>query len=208
MGIRLVDKVSVFIDFKSPYSYVAVQPLIDFARVEQVELEWLPYSLQLNRLGGGDQGGQPEVIYPIHKIRYMYLDVRRFANAQGLIIKGPERIFDGAIAGIGMLFAQRHSIFDDYRDTVFERFFKRDLNIDSAQEIAGVIQAVGGNSQDFLSYLDGEGRAQHAAIQAQAAQLGIFGVPTMVYQGELFWGGDRIEFLREQVRVAKSLRSR
>jgi 2-hydroxychromene-2-carboxylate isomerase len=196
-----MEKVRIFIDFKSPYSYVAIKPLEELSQSEQVELEWLPYSLKLNRPG---PGGQSEVMYPMHKIRYMYQDVRRFANQQGLVIKGPERIFDGTVGGIGMLFAQKHAIFEPYRDTVFERFFKRDLNIDSAQEIASLIQSLGAKVEAFPGFLEGEGRLQHAAIQAQAATLGVFGVPTMVYQDELFWGGDRLEFLRERIRSARA----
>ena len=29
-----------------------------------------------------------------------------------------------------------------------------------------------------------------------AMDLGIFGAPTMVYQGELFWGNDRLDVLK------------
>ena len=29
---------------------------------------------------------------------------------------------------------------------------------------------------------------------------GMFGVPTMVFNGELFWGGDRIPLLIERIR--------
>jgi 2-hydroxychromene-2-carboxylate isomerase len=195
-----MDKVSVYIDFKSPYSYVAIQPLIEFSKSENIELEWLPYTLLLQRPG---PDGHAEVMYPLHKIRYMYMDVRRFANAQGLTIKGPERIFDGTISAIGMLFAQKNAFFEAYRDIVFERFFKRDLNLDSAEEIAGVIQTLGGEVTSFAAFLEGEGRLQHSALQAEAQKLGVFGVPSMVYQGELFWGGDRLESLRARVREGK-----
>ncbi len=196
--------ISVYIDFKSPYSYLAVQPLLELSHSEKVALDWLPYTLVLHRPG---PGGAPEVMYPIRKIRYMYMDVRRFANAQGLIIKGPERIFDGTVSAVGMLYAQRHSVFEAYRDTVFERFFKRDLNLDSADEIASVIQSAGADARGFSTFLETEGRTQHAAIQAKAEQLGVFGVPSMLYQGELFWGGDRLEFLRERIRADKALRT-
>ncbi len=199
-----MDKVSVYIDFKSPYSYVAVQPLIALSHSENIGLEWFPYALQLNRVG---PSGEHEVMYPIHKIRYMYMDVRRFAIAQGLIIKGPEKIFDGTFSAIGMLYAQKHSVFETYRDIVFERFFKRDLNIDSAEEIAAVIQSAGADARGFLEFLAGEGRLQQAAIQAKAEQLGVFGVPSMLYQGELFWGGDRLEVLRERIRASKALQT-
>ena len=34
---------------------------------------------------------------------------------------------------------------------------------------------------------------------AEAVRLGIFGTPTYVYRGELFWGQDRLEFLEQAI---------
>jgi 2-hydroxychromene-2-carboxylate isomerase len=192
-----MESVTVYIDFKSPYSYVAVKPLIELAQAEAVALDWRPFTLQLQRAYAS---ADSQVIYSMRKIRYLYLDVRRFARSQGLIIKGPERIFDGTVSSIGMLYAQQQAVFEAYRDTVFERFFKRDLNIDSADEIAAVIQSAGGDSSAFAAFLEGEGHLQHAAIQAEAEQTGVFGIPTMVFRDELFWGADRIELLRKSIR--------
>ena len=196
-----MDTVIVYIDFKSPYSYVAVRPLIEFAQSESVELDWKPFTLQLER---SNAGGESRVMYSMQKIRYLYMDVRRFANPQGLTIKGPQRIFDATISSIGMLYAQRHAVFEAYRDVVFERFFKRELNLDSAEEIAAVISSVGAQAGGFAAFLEDEGRQQHAELQAEADRAGVFGVPTMVYRGELFWGADRIELLRQRVREQRA----
>lgn len=196
-----MDSVKVYIDFKSPYSYVAVRPLIEFAQSESVELDWKPFTLQLER---PNAAGESRVMYSMQKIRYLYMDVRRFGNPQGLTIKGPERIFDATISSIGMLYAQRHAVFEAYRDVVFERFFKRELNLDSAVEIAAVIASVGAQASGFAAFLDGEGRKQHAELQTEAEQAGVFGVPTMVYRGELFWGADRIELLRQRIREQRA----
>ncbi len=193
-----MESVRVYIDFKSPYSYVAVRPLIELAQAEAVSLDWRPFTLQLQRAYAS---ADSQVIYSMRKIRYLYLDVRRFAKPQGLIIKGPERIFDGTVSSIGMLYAQQQAVFEAYRDTVFERFFKRDLNIDSADEIAAVIRSAGGDPSDFAAFLEGEGRLQHAAIQAEAEQTGVFGIPSMIFRDELFWGADRVELLRERIRL-------
>ena len=59
------------------------------------------------------------------KVRYAYMDARRYANQQGLILKGPERIYNGYYSNAGMLYAQRNSIFRAYNDIVFEKFWKR-----------------------------------------------------------------------------------
>ena len=36
-------------------------------------------------------------------------------------------------------------------------------------------------------------------LRAEAEETGIFGVPTFVFDNELFWGGDRIDLLRERL---------
>jgi hypothetical protein len=34
----------------------------------------------------------------------------------------------------------------------------------------------------------------------------VFGVPTMVFNGELFWGGDRISLLTERIRAPETVK--
>lgn len=46
----------------------------------------------------------------------------------------------------------------------------------------------------------GPARAEHDRIIDEAETLGVFGVPTMVFNGELFWGGDRIDMLTERIK--------
>jgi 2-hydroxychromene-2-carboxylate isomerase len=39
----------------------------------------------------------------------------------------------------------------------------------------------------------------------EAEALGVFGVPTMVFNGELFWGGDRIDMLIERIKQPETI---
>jgi 2-hydroxychromene-2-carboxylate isomerase len=50
----------------------------------------------------------------------------------------------------------------------------------------------------------GLAREEHDRIIAEAEALGVFGVPTMVFNGELFWGGDRIPILIERIRAPQT----
>jgi 2-hydroxychromene-2-carboxylate isomerase len=45
----------------------------------------------------------------------------------------------------------------------------------------------------------GPARAEHDRIIDEAEALGVFGVPTMVFNGELFWGSNRIDMLIERI---------
>ncbi len=40
-----------------------------------------------------------------------------------------------------------------------------------------------------------EARARYDELTAEAIELQVFGAPTYVYNSELFWGQDRLEFL-------------
>jgi 2-hydroxychromene-2-carboxylate isomerase len=98
-----------------------------------------------------------------------------------------------------MLYAQRRGVFDRYNDLAFERFWKRELDIEDPGAIARVIEESGAPSAAFADFLAGEGRVELDRITAEAEAAGVFGVPTFVIDGELFWGGDRIWMVREKL---------
>ena len=195
-------RVRVYTDYKSPYAFVANKRLFELEPKYGVELEWLPYTLRIPEFMGTVEERTPHFW---RKVRYSYMDARRHANAQGLVMKGPRRIYDAFYASAGMLFAQRHGIFRSYHDTVFQRFWSHDLEIDNLSDIAGVIAASGGSAAEFEAYVHGPARTEHDRIIDEAEALGVFGVPTMVFNGELFWGGDRIDMLIERIRNPESI---
>lgn len=127
------------------------------------------------------------------------MDCRREATRRGLIIRGPRHIFDSSIAHIGMLYAKRQGDFRPYHNTVYERFWKRELEIEAPHIIQHVLQEVGVNTVGFLDYLNGEGRREHDRLRKIAEDMGVFGVPSYVVNGELFWGAERIPRVRERL---------
>jgi 2-hydroxychromene-2-carboxylate isomerase len=98
-----------------------------------------------------------------------------------------------------MLFAHRQGLYRPYHHTVFRRFWSQDLEIDELSDISCVIASIGGSVREFEAYVQGPARAEHDRIIDEAETLGVFGVPTMVFNGELFWGGDRIDMLIERI---------
>ncbi len=193
--------VQIYTDYKSPYAFVANARLFDLEEKEGVRLEWRPYTLRIAEFMGTVEERTPHFW---RKVRYSYMDARRFANVQGLTIKGPRRVYDAFYSSAGMLFAQRHGIFRPYHETVFRRFWNHELELDELSEISGVIAGLGASAADFEAYVKGPAREEHDRIIAEAESLGVFGVPTMVFNGELFWGGDRIPLLIERIRDPES----
>jgi 2-hydroxychromene-2-carboxylate isomerase len=194
-------RVRIYSDYKSPYAFVASAALFALEEKEGVELEWLPYTLRIPEFMGTVEERTPHFW---RKVRYLYMDARRFANAQGLTLKGTKRIYDAFHSSAGMLFAQRHGFFRLYHDTVFKRFWNHELELDELSEIGAIIECCGGSASEFAAYVNGPARAEHDRIIDEAETLGVFGVPTMVFNGELFWGGDRIAMLIERIRAPET----
>ena len=94
--------VTVYIDYKSPYAYLAKDPAWELEREFDVRLEWLPYTLEIPEFLGTVEGRNA---HQWRRIRYSYMDARRLANRRGLTVRGPQKIFDSSIAAIGMLYA-------------------------------------------------------------------------------------------------------
>ena len=189
-------RVTLYIDYKSPYAYLAKDPAYELEREFDVHLEWLPYILNIPDYLGTVEGRNA---HQWRRVRYSYMDARRLANRRGLIVRGPQKIFDSSLAAIGMLYAQRHDVFRAYNDIVFERFWKRELDIENREAIRAVLSEAGAPVKEFFGFVDSEGRRDLDRICRQAEEIGVFGVPTFVVDGELFWGGDRIWMVREKL---------
>lgn len=188
--------VIAYTDYKSPYAYLAKDPTYELADELGVTLDWRPFVLDIPS-AFGDLDLRTEAQW--RKVKYLYQDVRRFANKRGLRVLGPQKVFDSSLAAIGMLYAQRAGCFRAYHDTVFERFFLRDLDIEQVDLIKVVLDQAGADTSDFYDFLTGEGRRELDRIQAEALGHGVFGVPSFVVGGELFWGHDRVEWVRERL---------
>src|SRR5215510_15050927 len=99
---------------------------------------------------------------------------------------------------MGLLYAKRHGVFRAYHDRVFERFWTRDLDIESAEALADVLARAGANTTEFFAFAQREGRQQLEAIQKDAEAAGVFGVPSyMLENGDLYWGREHLPHIRE-----------
>lgn len=188
--------IKLYFDYKSPFAYLAKDEAYQLEDDYHVQIEWLPYVLNIPEALGDLQNRTKQ---QWRKIRYLYMDARRWANKRGLLVRGPQKIFDSSIAAIGMLYACEQGKFRPYHDRVYERFWKRELDIEDQQAIAAVLAEVGANPEGFLAYLEREGRTELAVIQQRAEADEIFGVPIFIVEGEMFWGHDRILLLREKL---------
>jgi 2-hydroxychromene-2-carboxylate isomerase len=186
------ETVKLYFDYKSPFAFLASEPAFELPNRYRIDLRWIPYQLLLK--GPGQRSIRSD-----WKARYSYLDARRFAAPRGVVIKGPKKIYDTRPALIGALFAMRTGSFRRYTAEAFGRFFRREIELDDADAIAALLAELGDSASDYKRYLEGEGAAEYAEVEAEAERDHIFGVPIFLFRDEPFWGHDRMPMLEERL---------
>jgi 2-hydroxychromene-2-carboxylate isomerase len=199
--------ITVFTDYKSPYAYLAKDPTYELANRAGVRLDWRPYILDIpSYLGTARVDAEGRVLeearnaHQWRRVRYSYMDCRRQARKCGLVIRGTQKIWDSNLAAAGMLYAQAagEPAFRRYHDMVFERFWRRALDIEDVAVIAAVLTECGADGGGFPAYAEA-GRSAVAEISRAAEASGVFGVPSYIVDGELFWGREHLADIEQML---------
>lgn len=197
--------VKVYSDYKSPYAYLAKDLVYELEAETGARIDWLPYTLDIpSYLGSARLGADGKVIeesrnaHQWRRVKYSYMDCRREANLRGLTIRGTQKIWDSSLANIGLLFARREGVVRAYHDRVFERFWRRDLDIESIDVLSALLTDCGADGVSFAAFVAGDGRQELLDVQQEAEAAGVFGVPSFVLEdGDLYWGREHLPRIRE-----------
>ncbi|MEL7032508.1 MAG: DsbA family protein [Pseudomonadota bacterium] len=195
----------VYVDIKSPYAFVAIRPTLALEAELGVSFEWRPLTLDIPRYLGSAKKKEGKVVASEGRsqrtwnaIRYSYRDARRYAERQGLILKGTEKIWDSSLPNITILWVMNkaRSRLAAYFEAVYPPFWRRELDIEDIAVIEACLRDAGISTDGFQAYAQGEGRRLHDDLQSQFHPHGIFGVPTYVLGDEILFGREHIPYLR------------
>jgi 2-hydroxychromene-2-carboxylate isomerase len=189
---ELLEPIKFYYDYKSPFTFLAFAPALELERTHRVKLAFYPHVFDFEAYGGELKDRSPRDWF---KVQYLYADARRFANERGITIRGPQKLFNSRLALISGIFADSQGKFREYSLRVFERFFKRELDLENIDTLAAVISDTGMDAAEFRRFAVGEGPAALAEALAQGERDGVFGVPTFIVAGEPFWGNDRMSWI-------------
>jgi len=188
-------EVKMYSDFKSPYAFLAFDPGMALGQRFDVRVRWIPFQLRVK--GKGERSAYSE-----YKVKYSYMDARRWAKPRGLWIRGPLKVYNTTPAAIGGLFADTQGRLLDFGRLAFKKFFLREFEADEPEAVARLIVELGLSDRHYLEYLAGEGRAAYERCQEEAAADHVFGVPFFMFADEPFWGYDRLGLLEQRLTEA------
>lgn len=192
MGRRRSPGLELWFEFASTYSYLTVARIGVVAEAAKVEVRWRPFLLGpiFQRQGWNDS---PFNLYPA-KGRYMWRDMERLCEGYGLPFRRPS-VFPrhGLLAARVATVAEAEGWCEAWSRAVFHANFALDREIGESAVIADLLEGLGRKPARVLeAAASPEVKAALRARTEEAAELGIFGAPTLRVGDELFWGNDRL----------------
>jgi 2-hydroxychromene-2-carboxylate isomerase len=195
---RMTTKsVEFYFDFGSPAAYLAYTQLPHLCADTGAALVWKPMLL-----GGVFQatGNRSPAEVPA-KRPYMNADLKRFAARYGVPFRHNPNfpintllLMRGA-TGLQMREPER---FRAYVDAVYHAMWVEPQNLNDPATVGAVLQAAGFDAGQLLALANAqEVKDRLKANTEEAVQRGVFGAPTMFVGDQMFWGQDRLDFVRE-----------
>ena len=137
-----------------------------------------------------------------HKGKYLIKDLKLFADKYKISYQF-NRYFPIKSIHImrGSLVAEQNNYFHDYIDKFFVAAWVDSLNLNDEKIFEKFLKNMNINYADFFQKLSEPKIKDDLKNRTEAAfKKGIFGAPTFVVNGKIFWGQDRLEFVLKEAK--------
>ena len=188
-----MQKILFFFDFMSPYAYLAAQRLPQLAERYGREIEYCPINLPKAKVAAGNTGPANRAI-PI-KHRHLRKDLQRWAELYGVPLVPPASYGSDRL-NRGTFFAIDRGVEASYVLGAWHLIWGCGGGMQDGALMGELCAKLGWNLEAFAAYADSpEAQERYAASQDRAHKLGVFGVPMICIDGEMWWGNDRLHFV-------------
>ena len=193
----MTKSIDFYFDFISPYSYLAHKKI-----KENTERKYINFNYKPILVGGlhNLQGiTPPAFIKP--KLKYMISDCNLIAKKANFdFIWNSKFPINSLLIMRGYLFINE-DIKDLYLNTMFDAYWKNNLDISNEEILITLLKKCKINLDSFLvGVKDLKIKDGLKKVTQEAHDKEIFGAPTFVVNGKIFWGQDRLEFALDEYR--------
>lgn len=188
---------------QSPWTYLGHDRFAAMARAAGAEVRVRPVDLgAVFKVSGGLPLGQR----PAQRQAYRLVELQRFADHLKLQMNVKPRFFP--VAGdpaahliIAVDLADGTEAAMKLSKAVFNAVWAEERDIASEQVLSELLQEAGLPAQRLAESRGQLVQNRYAADTNAAIEAGIFGAPSYVVDGEIFWGQDRLDFVQRRLGV-------
>ncbi len=196
----MAGSIEFFLALTSPWTYLATPRVRDLATEHDLDLRLRPFDIfaVFRRNGTKAVGDRP---VPVQRNRLN--ELRRWSTHLGLDLNPQPRHFpvDPTLSG-KMLLSALDGPGDaaEFAWRVMRACWAEERDISDRETLAAIAADCGLDGAALLAAVEGgHADAAFAKNTEDAIVADVFGAPTFLFAGELYWGQDRIEFLRRAV---------
>lgn len=182
----------------SPWSYLGHERLGNIARKHRSQIRVKPVDFAKIFPASG---GLPLAKRAPQRQKYRLVELARWQKHLGVPLTIQPKYFpyDATVASLLILAAVKE--LDDkmamlIASAIFKGCWVEERNMAEPEELLNIVKAQGLDAAALVAAARSEENiARYAELTEEAMARGVFGAPTYVYNDELFWGQDRLDFL-------------
>lgn len=194
------QRIELFYDFRSPYSYLALTQLAEMG----IEIDFRPIKILevMQKVGN-----TPTTLTCKAKGDYARMDLGRWAQRYAIILNPSDmKVNDGDACSRAVLAARQEDRLS-VSLALYRALWSEAKVINGSDAVMAALQGSATGLDQIASRInDPETVRQLDENTEEAARRGVFGSPTMLVGDAMFFGNDRLDFLREELNRQESIK--
>ena len=189
-----MSEIDFWFSIGSTYTYLSVNRIAEVAKKESLSINWKPFSVRKIMMDMDNIPFTP----PSKKVKsdYMWRDIERRAKFYGFeaIVPAPYPLKEFDLANQIAILGMNEGWGVDYVTITYKRWFQQGKEPATEPNLSEILNELNLNKDEISKNANSEEiKSQYLQNTDNAYKLGVFGSPTFIYKGEVFWGDDRLE---------------
>tara|TARA_B100001996_G_scaffold319202_1_gene262964 strand:- start:23 stop:622 length:600 start_codon:yes stop_codon:yes gene_type:complete len=188
-----MKEIEFWFSIGSTYTYLSVTRIAEVTQKTGVSFSWQPFSVR-NIMREMDN-----IPFPPNKqvkVKYMWRDIERRAQGYGFTsnVPAPYPLKEFDLANRVAVLAKKEGWCEDYVRSTYRRWFIDGHEAGSDVNLSRTLSEIGHVKSRVLKLAGSQDiEAAYLNQTERAKRAGVFGSPSFIVDGELFWGDDRLE---------------
>jgi len=193
----MADVIDYYVSPVSPWTYLGHEAFVALARTHRAPVALKP--IDLGRVFPVS-GGLPLAKRAPQRQAYRLVELRRWSAHRGIAMNAMPKHFPAPADPAALLILAAAQEDEDaglrLLGAIARAYWSEERNVGDAATLHDIARAEGFDAARLAERAAAaDTRMHYDTLTQEAIDRGVFGVPTYVLRGEMFWGQDRLDFL-------------
>jgi len=200
--------IEYYMSLVSPWSFLGNDQLCDIVQRYNVSIDLIP--IDYGQMFAAT-GTLPLPERPWQRKRYRLVELKRWSEYRGIPLNPQPTNYQGEVkepdeseAALMVIAAKRANLDSlALANAISRTLWVEDRDPFNRDALVRIAEHLGMDGRALLAECQKDSvRSEYGAYTSQAVDRGVFGIPTYIFDGEMFWGQDRLDFLQRSVAKA------